>query len=162
MPGRARSTRLRKPLSLQVIRAWLELLDETGTRWIYWETSQQDLTSLFDKYRISDCMSLTHPYPKSRTACETFLRTSERCLSQSDLDEDVWAWVDGDTAPPGMKARLEAFLTEDHEGVKSLITEKSKNLLCLLEFLTSKQTLGEAILTAHEQFISSQSRHVTE
>ena len=55
-----------------------------------------------------------------------------------------------------MKERLETFLSQkQEEGVKSLITEKSKNLLCMLEFMTSKQTLGEAILTAHEQFIST-------
>ena len=155
MPGRARNTRLRKSLSLQVIRAWLELLDETGTRWVYWETPQQDLTSLFDKYRISECMGLTLPYAKSRTACETFLKTSERYLSQSDLDEDVWAWVNGDTAPPRMRVRLKAFLLQDQEGVKSLITEKSKNLLSMLDFLSSKQTLGETVLTAHDQFIST-------
>ena len=41
------------------------------------------------------------------------------------------------------------------KGVKSLITEKSKNLLCMLEFMTSKQTLGEGNLAAHEQFIST-------
>ena len=156
MPGRARNTRLRKSLSLQVIRAWLELLNENGTRWVYWETPQQDLTSLFDKHRISECMGLTHPYAKSRTACETFLKTSERCLSQSDLDEDVWDWVNGDTAPPRMRVRLEAFLMQDQEGVKSLITEKSRNLMSMLDFLSSKQTLGEVLLTAHEQFITSQ------
>ena len=112
MPGRARNTRLRKSLSLQVIRAWLELLDDTRTRWVYWETPQQDLTSLFDRHRISECMGLTHPYTKSRTACETFLKTSERYLSQSDLDEDVWEWVSGNSAPPRMKERLETFLSQ--------------------------------------------------
>ena len=103
-------------------------------------------------------MALTHPYAKSRTACEIFLKTSERCLSQSDLDGDVWDWVDGDSAPPRMRLRLEAFLTQDQEGVKSLITEKSRNLISMLDFLSSKQTLGEVLLTAHEQFISSQHR----
>ena len=106
MPGRARNIRLRKSLSLQVIRTWLELLDDTGTRWIYWETLQQDITSLFDRYRIRECMGLTHPYKKSKTTCETFLKTSERYLSQSDLDEDVWEWVNGDLARPGMKEGL--------------------------------------------------------
>ena len=53
-----------------------------------------------------------------------------------------------------MKERLEAFLSQDQEGVKSLITEKSKNLLCMLEFMATKQTLGEAIHAAHEQFIT--------
>ena len=89
MPGRSRNPRLRKPLSLQVIKTWLELLDDTGTRWTYWDISQPDLTSLFDRYRICDCMDLTPPYVRSRSACEIFLRTAERQLSQSDLDENI-------------------------------------------------------------------------
>ena len=119
MPGRSRNPWLRKPLSLQVIKAWLELLDESGTRWTYWHIPQQDLTGVFDRHRISDCMGLTPPYVKSRSACETFLRTSERHLSQSDLDENIWEWVNGDSAPTRMKERLEAFLSQEQEGVKS-------------------------------------------
>ena len=155
MPGRPRNPRLRKPLSLQIIKAWLELLDEAGTRWTYWDVPQQSLTDIFDRHQINECIALTPPYLRSRSACETFLRTSERYLSQSDLDENIWVWADGDSAPVRMKERLEAFLAQEHEGVKSLITEKSKNLLCMLEFMGVKQTLGEAVHAAHEQFMAT-------
>ena len=158
MPARPRNFRLRKTLSLQVIQTWLEMLrlEERGIRWLYWDIPQQELSSLFEKYRLSDCMGISPPYTKSKFACETFLKTSERYLSQADIDENVLEWVNGDSAPAGMRDRLDAFLSQgQEEGVKSLITEKSKNLLCMLEFMTSKQTLGEGILTAHEQFIST-------
>ena len=117
MPARPRNFRLRKTLSLQVIQAWLERLslEERGIRWMYWDIPQQDLSSLFEKYRLSDCMGISPPYAKSKYACETFLKTSERYLSQADIDENVLEWVNGDSAPAGMKERLDAFLSQGQE-----------------------------------------------
>ena len=110
---------------------------------------------MFEKYRLNECMGVSPLYVKSKFSCETFLKTSERYLSQADIDGTVMEWVDGDTAPAGMRQRLEAFLLQGQdEGVKSIITEKSKNLLCMIDFMSSKQTLGEEIMRAHDQFIS--------
>ena len=100
-------------------------------------------------------MGISPPYVKSKYSCETFLKTSERYLSQADIDGTVLEWINGDTAPAGMRQRLEAFLLQGQdEGVKSIIAEKSKNLLCMMDFMSPKQTLGEEILRAQDQFIS--------
>ena len=43
---------------------------------------------------------------------------------------------------------MEALIATGHleEGLKSVVVEKSRNLLCMLDFLTVKQTLGEAVM----------------
>ena len=39
------------------------------------------------------------------------------------------------------------------ERVKSVVAEKSKSLLCMLEYMARKQTLGEEVVRAHENFV---------
>ena len=95
MSPRPRNFRLRKNLSLQVIQAWLEMLrlDKRGIRWFYWDIPQEELSSLFEKYRLNECMGINPPYVKSKFSCETFLKTSERYLSQADIDGTVLEWA---------------------------------------------------------------------
>ena len=113
-------------------------------QWTYWDISLQDLTSLFDKYRISDCMELSSPYIRSKSACETFLKTLERCLSQSDLDENVGEWVNGDSAPPRMKERLETFLSQkQEEGVNEIVNTEVNSLEFVPSTEGSKEESGK-------------------
>ena len=107
-------------------------LDEKGIRWFYWDIPQEELTSLFEKYRLNECMGISPPYVKSKYSCETFLKTSEQYLSQADIDGTVLEWINNpgdDAAPAGMRQRLEAFLQQGQDkGVKSIIAEKKQEL----------------------------------
>ena len=50
---------------------------------------------------------------------------------------------------------MDALIQTGHpeEGLKSVVVEKSRHLLCMMDFMSVKQTLGEAIVCAHESFI---------
>ena len=59
MPPRSmRNFRLRKDLSVQVIMAWLEILDLEGREliWGFWSKPQEVISEIFEKYRLRECM----------------------------------------------------------------------------------------------------------
>ena len=59
MPPRSqRNFRLRKEVSVHVIKAWLELLrlDDGVLTWGYWSTDQRTISEIFDKYNLSECI----------------------------------------------------------------------------------------------------------
>ena len=128
MPLRKRNFKLR------VIQAWLELLwlEEGVVRWLYWDTSQDHLTNLFERYRLNGCMGVFPPFLKSKYTCKTFLKSAKRYLSQADLDRTILEWInnprDGDDAPiVGLRQRVEALLqTGQDEGVKRVVAEKKQ------------------------------------
>ena len=146
---------LGKASSLQVMKSWLEILDTSGSRWAYWSIPQKKLTEIFYKHKISECTGLTPPYERSKAACKTFLEASTRLLPHLDLDQSIRGWAGGETASRGMEEVLKAFLSQEQTGVKDLIVIKSKKLLSMLSFLDSKQALAEAILSAHEGYITT-------
>ena len=56
-----------------------------------------------------------------------------------------------------MRQKVDALIQiGQDEGVKSVVAEKSKSLLCMLEYMSRKQALGEEVLRAHENFIPLQ------
>ena len=163
MPPRSqRNFRLRKELSVRVIKAWLELLrlEDGVLTWGYWDTDQRTISEIFDKYNLSECMGINAPTRTSLT-CETLLKSTELYLSQSDIDRSLYEWIraleDEEDGENEMRQKVEALIQiGQEEGVKSVVAEKSKSLLCMLEFMTKKPASGEEVLRAHEIFIPLQ------
>ena len=95
------------------------------------------------------------PYHKNKYNCETLLKSTELYLSQSDIDRSLYEWIraleDEEDGENEMRQKVEALIQiGQEEGVKSVVAEKSKTLLCMLEFMTKKQASGEEVLRAHE------------
>ena len=80
---------------------------------------------------------------------------------KSDIDQSLYEWIwaleneeDGENE---MRQKVEALIQiGQDEGVKSVVAEKSKSLLCMLEYMSRKQASGEEVLRAHENFIPLQ------
>ena len=153
MANRENVSCLGKPASLQVTKAWLEILDTSGSRWAYWSTPQKKLSEIFHKHRINTCTGLNPPYEKSRAGCRAFLEAAVRLPPHLDLD--IRGWAGGGIAPCVTEQALKAFLSRGETGVKDLIVNTSKKLLAMLTFLDSKLVLGEDVLLAHERYITS-------
>ena len=69
MPPRAqRNFRLRKDLSVRVIKAWLELLrlEDRVLAWSYWDTDERIISEIFGRYNLSECMGIHVPYHKNK------------------------------------------------------------------------------------------------
>ena len=106
-------------------------------------------------------MGIHVPYHKNKYNCETLLKSTELYLTQSDIDRSLYEWIraleneeEGDNE---MRQKVEALIQiGQEEGVKSVVAEKSKGLLCMLDFMTEKKALGEEVLRAHEIFIPFQ------
>jgi len=159
-PCAQRNFRLRKGLSVRVIKAWLELLrlEDGVLTWSYWDTDERIISEIFGRYNLSECMGIHPPYHKTKYNCETFLKSTEMYLTQSDIDRSLDEWIralgndeEGDDDISEKVAILKQSGQED--GIKSMVAEKSKGLLCMLDFWTEKQALGEEMLRAHESFI---------
>ena len=61
MPPRIqRNFKLRKELSIRVIKAWLELLrlEDGVLTWAYWDTDQRTISEIFGRYNLSECMGI--------------------------------------------------------------------------------------------------------
>ena len=146
MPPRTqRNFRLRKDLSVRVIMAWLELLDlEDGElTWGYWSKNQKNFSEIFEKYNLSECMGINPPYYKNNFNCETFLKSTELYISQSDIDQTMYEWIraleDNEDGKHGMRQKVEALIQlGQEEGVKSMVAEKLKALLSMLRFMNKK------------------------
>ena len=92
MPPRAqRNFKLRKDLSVRVIKAWLELLRLEGgiLTWAYWDMDETVISEIFERYNLSECMGISPPYHKSKYNCETFLKSTEMYLTQSGIDRTL-------------------------------------------------------------------------
>ena len=64
------------------------------------------------------------------------------------LQKDVWEWVNGNSAPVGMKERLEVLFSQSQNmGAETMLSEES-NALNLSNSSTSSQPLGGAVLPA--------------
>ena len=164
MPPRAqRNFKLRKDLSVRVIKAWLELLRLEGgiLTWAYWDLDETVIREIFERYNLSECMGISPPYHKSKYNCETFLKSTETYLTQSDIDRTLDDWIrtlgneeEGDDDTSEKVLMLKQSGQED--GIKSVVAEKSRALLCMLDFWSDKQLLGDEMLRAHEIFIPLQ------
>ena len=96
MPPRAqRNFKLRKDLSVRVIKAWLELLRLEGgiLTWAYWDTDETVISEIFERHNLSECMGIQPPYHKTKYNCETFLKSTELYLTQSDIDRTLDEWI---------------------------------------------------------------------
>ena len=106
-------------------------------------------------------MGIHVPYHKNKYNCETLLKSTELYLTQSDIDRSLYEWIraleNEEEEENEMRQKVEALIQiGQEEGVKSMVAEKSKGLLCMLDFMTEKQALGEEVLRAHEIFIPLQ------
>ena len=90
-PCHQHNFKLRKELSVRVIKAWLELLRLED--WAYWDIEQETITEVINRYNLSECMRIHELFYKNRFNCETLLKSTERYLSQSDLDRTLYEWV---------------------------------------------------------------------
>ena len=88
--GRTRTTS-RKDLSVLVIMSLLELLDlEDGElTWGFWSKPQKNISEIFEKYKLKECMGVNPPYYKNNYNCETLLKSTVLYTSQSDIDQTI-------------------------------------------------------------------------
>ena len=148
MPPRPqRNFRLRKDLSVRVIKAWLELLrlEDGVITWSYGDTDERIISEIFGRYNLSECMGIHGPYHKNKYNCETLLKSTELYLTQSDIDRSLYEWIraleNEEEEENEMRQKVEALIQiGQEEGVKSVVAEKSKGLLCMLDFWTEKKS----------------------
>ena len=158
MPPRSmRNFRLRKDLSVQVIMAWLEILDLEGQEliWGFWGKPQEVISEIFEKYRLRECMGVNPPYFKNNYNCETLLKSTVLYTSQSDIDptieEEIRVMDDNEDETLGMRQKVNALIgSRKVEGVKNVVITKSRALLAMLKFLSKKQTMGKDLMEAYE------------
>ena len=96
MPPRSqRNFRLRKEVSVHVIKAWLELLrlEDGVLTWSYWDTDERIISEVFGRYNLSECMGIHVPYHKNKYNCETLSKSTELYLTQSDIDPSLDEWI---------------------------------------------------------------------
>ena len=103
-------------------------------------------------------MGVNAPFTKNRFNCEILLKSADGYLSQSDLDRTLLEWVrtveEEDDGNAEMRQKVDALIqTGQDEGVKSVVAEKSKSLLCMMEYMSAKQILGNEKVRAHDIFI---------
>ena len=136
-----------KTLIVQVIKTLTELLGKGGTQWTNGEVCHRDLTNLLAEYQTYDCMEPSPPFA-SKAACGTFLRNIRHLLCPVVLQKEVWEWVNGNSAPVGMKERLEVLFSQSQNmGAETMLSGES-NSFNPLNSSTSSQPLGEAVLSA--------------
>ena len=70
-PPSTRNFRLRKDRSVQVILAWIEMLELRGQDliWGFWTKPQEVISEIFDKYRLGECMGVDPPFSKDIYNC---------------------------------------------------------------------------------------------
>ena len=135
MPPRVqRNFRLRKDRSLQVIKAWLELLHlEDGVlSWSYWDTEERIISEIFERYNLSDCMGIQPPYHKTKYNCETLLKSTEVYLTQSDIDRSLHEWIrtlgDEEEGVNEMRQKVDSLIQLGQEdGIKSVVAGSPKS-----------------------------------
>ena len=153
MPERLLMSLQLKTLIVQVIKTLSELLGKGGLQWTNWKACHRDLTSLLAEYQTYDRMEPSPPFA-SKAACGAFLRNVRHLLCPVVLQKEVWEWVNGNSAPVGMKERLEVLFSQSQiMGAETMLSGESHSFT-LLNSSTSRQPLGEAVLSARGCSIS--------
>ena len=158
MPPRStRNFRLRKDRSVQVILAWIEMLELRGQDliWGFWTKPQEVISEIFDKYRLGECMGVDPPFSRNIYNCETLLKSTVSYTTQSDIEptiEEEIRVMDGmEDETLGMRQKVNALMEfRKGEGVKNVVITKSRALLAMLKFLSKKQTMGKDLMEAYE------------
>ena len=66
-PRSTRNFRLRKDRSVQVILAWIEMLELRGQDliWGFWTKTPEAISETFDKHRLGECMGMDPHFSKN-------------------------------------------------------------------------------------------------
>ena len=59
----------RRDRSVQVILAWIEMLELRGQDliWGFWSKPQEVISEIFDKHKLGECMGVDHPFSRTFT-----------------------------------------------------------------------------------------------
>ena len=90
-PRSVRNFRLRRDRSVQVILAWIEMLELRGQDliWGFWSKPQEVISEIFDKHRLGECMGVDPPFNRTFYNCETLLKSTVSYTTHSDIERTI-------------------------------------------------------------------------
>ena len=89
-PYSARNFRLRRDRSVQVVLAWIEMLELRGQDliWGFWSKPQEVISEIFDKHRLGECMGVEPPFSRTFYNCETLLKSTASYTTHSERNQN--------------------------------------------------------------------------
>ena len=144
-PRSTRNFRLRKDRSVQVILAWIEMLELRGQDliWGFWTKPQEVISEIFDKHRLGECMGVDPPFSRNFYNCETLLKSTASYTTYSDIEQTIDKEIrimDGmENGTIGIRQKANVLMeSREGEGIKQVVMKKSRALLAMLKFLSKK------------------------
>ena len=162
-PHSVRNFRLRRDRSVQVILAWIEMLELRGQDliWGFWSKPQEVISEIFDKHRLGECMGMDPPFSRTFYNCETLLKSTASYTTQSDIEQTLDRQISEintmEVGSIGIRQKVKVLMeSRDGEGIKQVVRKKSKALLAMMKFLRLKQSLGRNLMRAYEAMVPLQ------
>ena len=100
-------------------------------------------------------MGVDPPFSRTFYNCETLLKSTASYTTYSDIeqtiDKEIRIMDSLEDGTSGIRQKVNILMeSREGEGIKQVVTTKSKALLAMLKFLSKKQSMGKDLMEAYE------------